>query len=86
MPVNLPGSPPKEPTSLLSPLLQVLLVGGLLVLARWSALQAVHVRTTDQWAYNALSAVSALAGVLFLPFSLAAVAIAVCNRVRRSRR
>jgi hypothetical protein len=80
MHVNLPGSAPHNPTSLVPPVLQVGIAAGLLLLAVWAYLHAPAVRATDQWIYNALSAVSALAGLLFLPFALTALGKVLKNR------
>jgi hypothetical protein len=58
---------------------------GLLVLAWWAAQHAQVTRATDAWAFNGLSAVSAIAGVLWLPFALGALGVVLRNRRRRRR-
>ena len=82
---NIPGDKPHRPTSLVPPLLQVALAAGLAVLAVWAYLHAPEARATDMWIYNALSAVSALAALLWLPFALVALARVLHNR-RNPRR
>lgn len=81
----LPGHPPKQPTSFGPPLLQLTLGGALLALAWWANEHASVVAATDVWAYNALAAISVLAGVLWLPFAVAALVVVVRNRRRRLR-
>ncbi|MGA8048283.1 MAG: hypothetical protein WCA30_18675 [Dermatophilaceae bacterium] len=81
----LPGHPPKQPTSFGPPLLQVALGIALLGLAWWAYGHAQVARATDAWAFNGLSAISVLAGILWLPFALAALVVVVRNRRRRIR-
>ncbi|MCB1239721.1 MAG: hypothetical protein M9923_11790 [Phycicoccus sp.] len=80
MHVNLPGQAHYRPTSLVSPLLQLVLAAIVLLLSVWSYLHAPTVRATDQWAYNFLAAVAGLLGLLLLPFAVAALVRAVRNR------
>ena len=80
MHVNLPGQAHNRPTSLVSPLLQLVLAAIVLLLSVWSYLHAPTVRATDQWAYNFLAAVAGLLGLLLLPFAVAALVRAVRNR------
>ena len=80
MRVNLPGQPEHRPTSLSSPLCQLALTAALLIVALGAYLYAPRARVTDIWLYNALSAVTALAGLLFLPFALAAFFAVLRNR------
>ncbi|HHU08456.1 MAG TPA: hypothetical protein GXZ60_00305 [Intrasporangiaceae bacterium] len=79
----LPGHPPKPPTSLVPPALQILLGIGLLLLAWWAYRTGLQVRATDAWYYNGLSVISAVAGALWLPFAFVALGIALRNRRRR---
>lgn len=79
----LPGHPPKPPTSLVPPALQIVLGGGLLWLAWWAYGHAQVARATDAWYFNGLSLISALAGLLWLPFAVAALGIVLRNRHRR---
>lgn len=79
----LPGQPPKAPTSFVPPVLQILLGSGLLALAWWAYREAQRTGATDAWAYNGLSAISGLAGLLWLPFAVAALVIVLRNRRRR---
>lgn len=81
----LPGHPPKQPTSFGPPLLQLTLGGALLGLAWWANEHAKVVAATDVWAYNALSAITVLAGILWLPFAVAALVVVMRNRRRRLR-
>lgn len=78
----LPGHPPRPPTSLVPPVLQILLGIGLLVLARWAYVAAQSASATDAWYYNGLSVISALAGVLWLPFAVFALGVVLRNRRR----
>ncbi|MCA0323688.1 MAG: hypothetical protein LCH60_14215 [Actinobacteria bacterium] len=80
MHVNLPGQAHYRPTSLVSPLLQLVLAAIVLLLSVWSYHHAPTVRATDQWAYNFLAAVAGLLGLLLLPFAVAALVRAVRNR------
>jgi hypothetical protein len=80
---NLPGDQPKHPTSYAPPLLQVGLGLVLLYVAWWAAGHAQVVRATDAWAYNALSLITLIAGVLWLPFAVGALVVVVRNRRRR---
>ncbi len=68
---NLPGSRDPEHLSFVPPGLQLVMVLGLFVTARWAYLEAPMEAATDQWVYNALAAAAALAGILFLPFAIA---------------
>jgi hypothetical protein len=77
---NIPGDKPRRPTSLVPPLLQVGLAVGLFVLAIWAYFHAPAARATDAWMYNALSAVSALAAILWLPFALTSLGRVLANR------
>ncbi|MCA1781368.1 MAG: hypothetical protein ABR500_00315 [Dermatophilaceae bacterium] len=79
----LPGHPPRPPLSLVPPLLQLGLGIGLLGLAWWAYEHAQVARATDIWAFNGLSAISALAGVLWLPFAVSALAVVLRNRRRK---
>ena len=79
----LPGHPPKQPTSYAPPLLQVGLGIALLGLALWAYEHAKVARATDAWAFNGLSAISVVAGVLWLPFAVGALVGVVRNRRRR---
>jgi hypothetical protein len=82
----LPGHPPKQPTSYGPALLQVALGLALLGLAGWAYEHAQVARATDVWAFNGLSAISAVAGVLWMPFALASVVVVVRNRRHRHLR
>jgi hypothetical protein len=81
----MPGSGPWRPTSYRSPTVLLLMGIGFLALGWWADEQAQSVRATDVWAYNALSAVAFLTGVLFLPFAGAAFYRSAHNR-RAARR
>ena len=66
-------------------MLQLALGAALLLLAWWSAAHARVVRATDVFAWNALSAILAVAGVVWLPFALMALGLVARNRRRRVR-
>lgn len=76
----LPGDRPSRPTSLTSPTIQLSLAAALLLVAVGAYFYAPHARATDQWYWNGLSAVCALAGVLFLPFALTSWGKVLRNR------
>lgn len=80
---NLPGHAPRPPTSFVPPLLQVGLALGLLWAAWWANGQSKMVRATDSFAYNGLSAIALIAGLLWLPFALTSVGIVLRNRRRK---
>ncbi len=80
MRVNLPGQPEHRPTSLVSPLVQLGVAAALFVVALAAYLYAPQARATDVWLYNALSAVTGLAGLLFLPFAVASLFTVLRNR------
>jgi hypothetical protein len=82
---SLPGYPDRPPTSLVPPLLQVALGAALLLLAWWSAAHARGVRATDVFAWNALAAITVVAGLLWMPYALVALGLVVRNRRRRRR-
>jgi hypothetical protein len=69
--------------SLAPPLLQLGLGVGLLAVAWWAYGHAQVSRATDAWAFNGLSAISVIAGVLWLPFGVVALGIVLRNRRRR---
>lgn len=83
MQYNLPGVQPKPPTSLVPPVLQIALGLGLLLLAWWAYQQAHVVRATDVFAYNGLSAIAVIAGLLWLPFAFTSLGIVIRNRRHR---
>lgn len=83
MSYNLPGHPPKPSTSLAPPMLQVGLGLGLVTLAWWANGHAQVVRATDAMALNGLAVISAIAGVLWLPFAVTALVHVLRNRRRR---
>lgn len=82
---TMPGSPPWRPTSYRAPTLLLLMGLGFIALGWWANEHAQVVRATDVWAYNALSAMALLTGVLFLPFAGAAFYRSMHNR-RTARR
>lgn len=71
--------------SLVPPLLQLGLGVGLLGLGWWAQEHAQVVRATDAWAFNGLSVISAISGLLWLPFAVAALGVVLRNRRRRRR-
>lgn len=79
----LAGHPPKVQRSLLGPLLQVALALACFAVATWAYSSAPQMRATDIWIYNALAVVSALGGLLFLPFAVAALVRVLRNRKMR---
>lgn len=74
------GHPPKAPTSYWPPALQLALGGGLIWLALWANGHAQTGPATEAWIFNALSAVSGLAGLLWLPFAVGALYVVIRNR------
>ena len=82
---NLPGHAPRPPTSFVPPLLPVVLALGLLGAAWWAYEQSKVVRATDSFAYNGLSAIAVIAGVLWLPFALTSLGIVIRNRRHRRK-
>lgn len=82
---NLPGVEPKPPTSLVPPVLQIALGLGLLLLAWWAYEQAQVVRATDVFAFNGLSAIAVIAGLLWLPFAFTSLGMVIRNRRRRRK-
>jgi hypothetical protein len=79
MHVNLPGQAHYRPTSLVSPLLQLVLAAIVLLLSVWSYLHAPTVRATDQWAYNFLAAVAGCR----LPWRLSSAPCAIAGSADR---